>query len=95
MSIRPVGLVIKIMVSVPVVKCNIYADDTAIYFSGTTIDTVCYKLQEAVNQALNWFKSNKLTINATKSYTMLILIRNSHNIHHDASLNRWNQPGTG
>ena len=73
------------MVTVPGVRCNIYADDTAIYFSSTTIDTVRYKLQEAVNHALNWFKSNKLTINATKSYTMLIC--NSRNIHHDASLN--------
>ena len=71
-------------VSVPGVRCNIYVDDTGIYFSGTTTDTVRHKPQGSVNQALNWFKSNNMTINATKSFTMLIC--NSCNIHHYASL---------
>ena len=52
--------------------CNLFADDTAIYVSGKTITEVKSKLQVAVNATINWFHTNKLTINPDKSFTMLV-----------------------
>ena len=42
--------------------CNPFADDTAIYVSGKTINNFRSKLWVAVNATINWFHTNKLTI---------------------------------
>ena len=52
--------------------CNLFADDTDIYVSGKTVNEVKSKLQVAVNATINWFHTNKLTINPDKSFTMLV-----------------------
>ena len=65
--------------------CNLFADDTAIYVSGKTVNEVRSKLQVAVNATINWFHTNKLTINPDKSFTMLVCssknpMKNAHNV---------------
>jgi len=51
---------------------NIYADDTAIYACGNSVKEVSNLLQRDIENISMWFAENKLTVNSTKSYCMLI-----------------------
>ena len=51
---------------------NIYADDTAIYTCGNNLNEVRDQLQRDIENISRWFAENKLTVNSTKSYCMLI-----------------------
>jgi hypothetical protein len=51
---------------------NLYADDTLIYCTGTTVSEVNSKLQKCVNEVFNWYEGNRLVLNASKSNTMLV-----------------------
>ena len=51
---------------------NLYADDTIIYTSGSTIEEVKSRLQSCLDSICNWYHSNRLHINIKKCKTMLI-----------------------
>ena len=63
-------MILKLLLLVPL--CNLYADDTAVYVTGINEIDVENKLQKATDEAMKWFGDNKLVINLTKSYTMLL-----------------------
>lgn len=50
---------------------SIFADDTEIHATGTTLAEVQAKLQEDVNRLTHWFRQNKLIINISKTSCML------------------------
>ena len=55
-----------------------YADDTALYYRGASLD----QLNETINKDLerldNWLKGNKLSLNVVKTVSMNILSRQKH-----------------
>ena len=53
-------------------NCNLYADDTMIEAVGKTIDEVVESLQIQIDQLCSWFRHNRLTVNASKSCSMII-----------------------
>ena len=53
-------------------QCNLFADDALLYSSGETVHEVQNNLQATTNSATSWYKNNKLSINASKSTSMLI-----------------------
>ena len=59
-------------ITTPGTVCNLYADDTAVYVTGINEIDVQNKLQKATDESMKWFGDNKLVINLTKSYTMLL-----------------------
>jgi hypothetical protein len=56
-------------------SCNMFADDTLIYISGKSHLDVQTKLQRCIDQAVEWYDSNRLVINAKKSNSMVINCR--------------------
>ena len=50
----------------------LYADDTMIEASRHTIETVIDSLQSQIDSLCNWFKHNRLNVNASKSCSMII-----------------------
>lgn len=50
----------------------LYADDTAIYSSNPFLDCLQSDLQKALNAISEWMLSNKITVNLSKSVSMLI-----------------------
>ncbi len=50
---------------------NIYADDTAVHASGSTIHEVNTLLQRNIDNIARWFRENKLVINYAKTFCML------------------------
>ena len=54
-------------------SCNLYADDTMIEKSGKTLDEIIPYIQSDIDNLLDWFYSNKLTVsNNDKSCCMFI-----------------------
>ena len=53
-------------------SCNIYADDTLIYCTGNNITGLKYNIQKCVTDVHEWYESNKLVINTSKSNVMLL-----------------------
>ena len=53
-------------------NCNLYADDTEIEVVGKTMNEVVSSLQTQIDNLNIWFKHNRLTVNASKSCSMLI-----------------------
>ena len=51
---------------------SLYADDTLIYCDGTDANDVKGRLQECIDNVSNWYKRNKIVINASKSCSMLV-----------------------
>ena len=49
-----------------------YADDTTLYVSGTSLHDVQNKLQEDVNALKHWIEDNRLHLNAEKTKLMVI-----------------------
>ena len=56
-------------------SCNIYADDTLIYCTGNNITELKYNIQKCVTYVHEWYESNKLVINTSKSNVMLLTTR--------------------
>ena len=52
-------------------KIVLYADDTALFFSGRNIQTIQSALQEDVNAMGEWFSLNHLLVNCDKTNVML------------------------
>ncbi len=48
-------------------KCNLFADDRAIYCNGSSMDEITVTLQADVQNAVKWFHDNLLTVNIDKS----------------------------
>ena len=51
---------------------NLYADDTGIKCTGHTVSDVVCSLQQEIDKLSNWFKHNHITVNPTKSCSMII-----------------------
>ena len=49
-----------------------YADDSSIIAHGQNMEQLQHNLQLSLNQATDWFNSNRLVVNASKSSTMII-----------------------
>ena len=56
-----------IVQSVNTGTCNIFADDVAIYTNGNNIKEAELKLQVCVDEIGDWYKNNRLKINADKT----------------------------
>ena len=59
---------------------SLYADDTLIYCDGRNADDVNDKLQECIDNVSNWYKRNKIVINASKSCSMLVTSKRRNQI---------------
>ena len=49
-----------------------FADDVSLYVTGTTINEVLKELQRITDEASKWYTEKKLSINITKSNSMLV-----------------------
>ena len=76
-----------IVQSVNAGTCNIFADDVAIYTNGNNIKEAELKLQVCVNEIGDWYKNNRLKINADKTNVMLITSRKHDSNELNVSLN--------
>ena len=56
----------------PINNIFLYADDCLIFNQANNYDDLQIQLESDINLALNWYTSNDLTVNTTKS-KMLIL----------------------
>jgi hypothetical protein len=52
-------------------KVVLYADDTAILYASKDTSEIQQVLTEDLRRAQNWLDSNKLTLNTSKTKTML------------------------
>ena len=64
--------------SVGLSSCNLYADDTLIYCSGSDVAQVNSTLQNSLNSVSTWYKSNHLCLNIDKSNVMIISAKYSN-----------------
>ena len=53
-------------------SCNLYADDTLIYCTGSNIVELKTNIQKCVTDVHEWYELNKLVINTSKSNVMLL-----------------------
>ena len=68
-------------------SCSIYADDTLIYCTGNNITELKYNIQKCVTDVHEWYESNKLVINTSKSNVMLLTTRQMLSNMRDTALN--------
>lgn len=63
-------------------NCNtlLYADDTSFVFQGTTSDEVGHNANKCLSVASNWFKTNQLLLNPTKTVAMNFALKKVNNI---------------
>ena len=67
-------------------KALLFADDTTIHYTHENIDTLYQIVNNDLSQASDWFRANKLSINASKTYYLLFHSRymevpeNNHSI---------------
>ena len=54
----------------------LYADDTNIFLSDTNLDNLICKANNELKHRVNWFKANKLQLNASKTKFMLYNVKN-------------------
>ena len=52
-------------------KCIIFADDTMLYYSNKNLSLLIASLENDLSTVNDWFKSNKLTLNKSKSVGIL------------------------
>lgn len=57
---------------------TLYADDTCLFYYGTEIKSITKQAQNDLHLLSNWFKSNLLSINASKTNYIIITNRNKH-----------------
>lgn len=55
-----------IYLSVPQVKCHLFADDICIFHSNKNLLTLEHELNTSLKNVTNWLKVNKLTLNVKK-----------------------------
>ena len=56
-------------------SCNLYADDTLIYCTGSNIVDLKTNIQICVTDVHEWYESNQLVINTSKSNVMQLTTR--------------------
>ena len=66
-------------------SCNLYADDTLIYCTGSNIVELKTNIQKCATD--DWYESNKLVINTSKSNVMLVTTRQMLSHMRDTDLN--------
>ena len=52
--------------------CSMYADDTTIYVTGNSVEVISATLSHCLNSLTSWMYSNHLSLNLTKTKSMLI-----------------------
>ena len=55
--------------------CNLYADDSLVYCSGSTMSELKHNIQQCVSDIHEWYDQNKLVIHKSKSSVMLTTTR--------------------
>jgi hypothetical protein len=50
----------------------LFADDTTVFYSHKDINILCNTLNVELNEVVNWFKANKLSLNAKKTNLMFL-----------------------
>ena len=68
-------------------SCNIYADDTLICCTGDNITELKYNIKKCVTDVHEWYESNKIVINTSKSNVMLLTTRQMLSNMRDTALN--------
>ena len=68
-------------------SCNSYADDRLIYCTGNNITELKYNIQKCVTDVHEWYESNMLVINTSKSNMMLLTTRQMLSNMIDTALN--------
>ena len=68
-------------------SCNLYADDTLIYCTGSNIVELKTNIQKCVTDVHEWYESNKFVINTSKSNVMLLTTRQMLSHMTDTDLN--------
>ena len=68
-------------------SCNLYADDTLIYCTGSDIVELKTNIQICVTDVHEWYESNMLVINTSKSNVMLLSTRQMLSHMTDTDLN--------
>ena len=68
-------------------SCNLYADGTLIYCTGSDIVELKTNIQKCVTAVHKWYESNKLVINKSKSNVMLLTTRQMLSHMTDTDLN--------
>ena len=58
--------------SIAPVASALFADDTTIFTTGTSVEDIAAKLNSAMSRISSWMSKNGLTLNITKTKTMLI-----------------------
>ena len=53
-------------------QISLFADDTCLYHSGPSIESIIPKIQTDVSRVLKWFSDNKLTVNSEKSFAIVV-----------------------
>ena len=66
---------------------NLYADDTLIYCTGSNIVELKTNIQKCVTDVHEWYESNKIVINTSKSNVMLLTTRQMLSHMTDTDLN--------
>ena len=65
-------------------KFILFADDTTVFYSNDDISVLYDTVNRELNEVCNWFKCNKLSLNASKTNLMLMgttyKIRNIQNV---------------
>ena len=67
--------------------CNLYADDSLIYCTGSDIVELKTNIQKCVTDVHEWYESNKLVINTSTSNVMLLTTRQMLSHMTDTDLN--------
>ena len=58
--------------SIAPVASALFADDTTIFTIGTSVEDIAAKLNSTMSRISSWMSKNGLTLNITKTKTMLI-----------------------
>lgn len=56
-------------------KTILFADDTTVFSSHKDIGTLCSTMNNELKEVCNWFKANKLSLNAKKTNLMFLATR--------------------
>ena len=67
-----------IYTSAPKVSFHLFADDTCLFYSNKNLKTLEANVDVALNNILNWFKANKLTLNVKKSHLLIFNINKNN-----------------
>ena len=67
----------------------LFADDTTVFYSNNDIDVLYKTVNSELQEVCNWFKCNKLSLNASKTNLMLLGQRIKPNIFQKTKMFSW------